>query len=184
MTFLENPFIWFWTLETESQASVLALTAAVAIGFLQVRIGGKQNEINNSIQEVSLRPIILRGGTDFTWNQLANGLNRGEIFQFVVEKNIARNIRGHIIISNRKYKLLFDVGRKQPENRIEFGPRFLECIGWIKSQEVLCSRYDFESWEEVNHPNEIYLSYEDIAGRKYCTIEDADYVQSSKRLKS
>ncbi len=182
MAFLENPIGWYWGLGTESQVAILALIAAFFIGYFQVRIGQRQNSINASIQEVGLRPIILRGGTDFTWEQIFNGFNNGDVFQFVVQRNIARNVQGHIVLNNRKYRLLFDIARKLPENRIEWGPQFMHAMGWVKPDEILCSIYEVGSFVEVDHPNEVYLSYEDIAGNKYCTVEDLAYVQSSRKI--
>ncbi|TSA44813.1 hypothetical protein D4R52_03625 [bacterium] len=62
-------------------------------------------------RESNLRPVILRSGWLKKWEDIKFSIKDGQLegvpLQFAILKNIAKDIRGHIVIGKNKYELLF-----------------------------------------------------------------------------
>lgn len=90
---------WFNTL-------ILSLTLGVLIWYAY-----DTHRIADQSVGANLRPVILRSGWISKWEDvkfsIKNGQLDGELLQFTILKNIAKDISGYIVLNNKKYRLLF-----------------------------------------------------------------------------
>lgn len=147
------------------------------------------HRIANQTIESALRPVILRQGKILDWkvNSTSDIEKSGFTLGFVNQKNIAKDISGHIIIENKKYKLHF--GNEVTEDSItekgrDIGKKIIlfEKWGWLPVGGILNSSYEITKFEEVNQDNEIYIEYQDVESNKYFTKENKDFSQTSGKL--
>lgn len=161
------------------QNIILIVTACAAawIGFLQ-------NEINRKTEEESIRPVILRSNTIPGWSSIKDGKIDGQLFVFKVQKNIATDIEGLIVLEKRKYDFLFGygVGSIGQDGRFTCTIPSLKDVGWVGQDNFLCAEFDQASSTMVVLPNQIYLSYKDIDGNSYYTKEDFSFIQTSNKI--
>ncbi len=141
------------------------------------------NRIANQTVEANLRPIILRSGYLEKWGDIGrvknNNLISGQALQFTIQKNIAKDIKGYVVIDQKKYPLLFgnDISKRtsNPSNEtIIFNPNW----GWMNVGGLLYAVYDERKFSTVRSKNCIYISYKDIEGNKYFTREDKNFSQT------
>lgn len=122
---------------------------------------------------MSLRPLILRSGIINDWKdvnfEIKDGVIQGQPLTFVVLKNVAANINGYIVINGNKYTLLFDndISRVATDTY-----KYYQTWGWMKPDATLYAKYLPDKKETTNKLNQIYISYADIEGNRYCTIDD------------
>jgi len=172
---------------------VLTLTLAVLVWYAHDtrRIADQMVETNLA----SLRPVVLRSSF-LTWDQVRlllqdqGGLSERKPLQFTILKNIAHDIRGHIVFKNRKYGLLF--GSRISEIplsaeakllshdvvALQFEPRW----AWMRPDELLFAIPDTRTYQESREEDHIYTSYRDIGGNRYFTREDKEFCQVSGKL--
>ncbi len=85
---------------------ILFITAAFIIAYTY-----ETQKMREQMKESDLRPVILRSGWIAKWEDIKfsteNGQLEGIPLQFMILKNIAKDISGYIIIDKKKYKLLF-----------------------------------------------------------------------------
>jgi hypothetical protein len=96
------------------------------------------------------------------------------------------------VLNNSKYiklegddLLITDEGIRHMDTKTDhslyyFGPSW----GWMNQDSLLYAIYNDQEVEEVDEENQIHLTYKDIEGNKYCTIEDKNFSQSSYKLKN
>lgn len=152
------------------------LLGAIVIGWLQININNYQ--VNDS------RPVILRDGfINKDWSGLENGLNQGKPFLFTVQKNIATDVHGHLILNGKRYDLLFAIGQDSGNSKIlcPSSPD-LKTLSWIKTGGYLCAVYDQINPVKTTSPNEVYIEYKDISGNSYYTRENDHFLITSKAL--
>jgi len=167
-------------------SSIFQNVILVATLIAAIYVGRKQNEINNNILENNIRPVILRNDF-FNYNNLISTPN--QYLSFEIDKNIAFDIKGHVVVNKKKYKLRFtlaksseEIDKKTKQNILySFGNNY-ENFGWIKQGNFLRATFDLKNYEDVDLENQIRLDYKDIGGNSYYTLEDKDYKQKSKKL--
>lgn len=121
----------------------------------------------------NLRPLIERSGI-VNWDNviLDPGSKDFNPLTFRIFKNVATSINGYIVVNGYKYKLLFasKVSQVAPNS---FG--YYENWGWIApdTDATLWAGYNKDSKQATSDPNLIYVSYADIEGNRYCTLDDA-----------
>lgn len=135
-------------------------------------------------RENSLRPIILRSGIIKDWSKVQykiidNQIHGGTILKFSVLKNIAQSITGYIIINNKKYQLLFASEDSRIHKLIYYFPNW----EWIKPDNILYAIHKGEG-EYTGEKNKIFISYKDIEGNEYHTVEDRNFLQRSYKNKN
>ena len=86
---------------------VLILTLGVLIRYTY-----DTNRIANQTIESNFRPVILRSGYIHRWDDIKfksdkNGNIIGKLIQFTILKNIAKDIKGYIVVNGYKHELLF-----------------------------------------------------------------------------
>ncbi len=161
---------------------ILVLTLGVLIWYAY-----DTNRIANQTIENNLRPLILRSGYIKSWEDIkfstTNRKLNGDVIEFSILKNIAKDISGYIIINSKKYKLLFanyisskDIKDKSREYS------FLPNWGWMNKGTIINAIFDSCDYEETKEDNQIYLIYFDMAGNKYFTLEDKNWSQDSGHL--
>src|SRR5260221_1582225 len=88
-------------------SNLIVLTATL---FVLIIYTFKTHEIAVQARHTNLRPVILRDGFLNGWGSIPfmdNVIVPKPPLRFVVHKNIAANIRGHVVTDNVKYKLNF-----------------------------------------------------------------------------
>lgn len=154
---------------------IISLVLAIVTLFVLIQYASDTKVIAIQTREgnlQSLRPLILRSGVidwkDIKFEFKDNFIN-GNPLQFIILKNVASNISGYIIIDRHKYTLLFgnDISRID-KNAYKYYPAW----GWMKPDTILYAVYLENSKESTNKPNQIYISYADIEGNRYYTIDD------------
>ena len=165
---------------------ILAATLAVLIFYAR-----DTNRIANQTQEANLRPVILRAGYIPDWDSLKlfdqNQLEQPTIIVFHNLKNIAADTTGYVVINKNKYQLLFGNEITMRKISVIASPKanipqerelaFLPKWGWIQAEGLIYGIISAESREPAEKENQIYISYKDIEGNGYCTIEDSNYSQ-------
>ncbi len=154
---------------------ILSFVLGVITLFILIQYASDTRTLAIQAQEtnlMSLRPLVLRSGID-DWDtidfQIKDGNIEGKPLQFVVLKNVAANISGYIVINGNKYTLLFGNDISQiATNTYKFYPAW----GWMQPNTILYAKFLPNSKTDTAEPNQIYLSYSDIQGNRYCTIDD------------
>ena len=170
-----------------SQLNLLIVSSTM---FILVLYTYDTNRMATQTIESALRPVILRQGKILDWRvKSITDIQNDNNFtlEFVNYKNISKDIRGHIIIDQKKYKLHF--GNKITEDVVtndgdDIGKKIilLERWGWLPVGGVLKSSYEVDKFEITTKDNEIYLEYQDIESNKYFTRENKDFSQTSEKI--
>lgn len=162
--------------------SVLTATFAALIWYAY-----DTHRIANQGAEASLRPIILRSGFIKEWEiNSTEDIEKGSgemNLEFTTLRNIAKNIRGYIILEKRKYTLLFanEISpRKITKSQLTVGitPKW----GWLAVGDKLYATFTENKFEEIERENQVYLMYEDIEGNSYFTEEDDNFYQTQGKV--
>ena len=144
--------------------------------------------IANQTQESNLRPVILRSGgipglehlKPVSTGDTAQQTNPPNYLEFTISKNIATDINGYIITEGYKYQLIF--GAEMPKV-IKNVTEFKVAVGWMPPGSHLFAVFKEDGRRKINEENRIYLSYKDIEGNSYHTIEDKNLVQTASKGK-
>ena len=162
---------------------VLIFTLMVLIGYAK-----DTRRIADQTQEANLRPVVLRSGFLLSWQDIKpispldsmNAVGNQNLLEFTILKNIALDIKGYIVIDLKKYQLLFgnDISKIG-----ELGIRFDPVWGWMKADTRVWAVFKSEGFEKTTLDNQIYISYRDIEGNSYYTIEDNIFRQSNFKSK-
>lgn len=165
---------------------VLFLTLSVLVWY-----AWDTHRIANQTIEVNLRPVLLRSGWIVDWKiqsvEDSNETGKLKFIEFTNQKNIAKDIIGHLIIEGKKYILLFGNEVSQEivsadENasvtKVGVAPKW----GWLPAGGKLYATFEKEKFEETAEPNQVYLEYKDIEGNSYFTKEDDKFSQTSGRI--
>ena len=163
---------------------ILNLVVLVLTLVILLRYASDTRRIADQTQETSLRPVILRSGFIANWNLLTPVSTQDSSqppvvnnpLEFTILKNIAKDITGYIIVNHQKYQLLFgnDISTVDG-NRISLQPHW----GWMKPDTRLYAVFTNVAIKITSDENRIYVSYRDIEGNSYHTIEDGNFVQST-----
>ncbi len=133
-------------------------------------------------QLTNLRPVILRSGDKPKWSSIIflmqskgddkSALNGASQLFFSIEKNIATNIRGSVIIDGFEHQLVFftDITTASLDTLLQIS------WGWRNSSSVLIA-FVLSDKIPTGSPNRIVIEYCDIEGNNYYTVEDDNYVQ-------
>lgn len=144
--------------------------------------------IANQTEENATRPVVLRSGYIASWDDIhftveetdsGQRITSGEALQFIVLKNIAQNITGEIVLNGKKYPLLFGGQKLSPVGSASFA--YLPELGWVKPDATLFAAFDPSTGEDVNSANQIRITYADVVGNRYETIEDKDFRSISRK---
>ncbi|OGY31502.1 MAG: hypothetical protein A3C02_00835 [Candidatus Andersenbacteria bacterium RIFCSPHIGHO2_02_FULL_45_11] len=167
----------------------LNLLALIATLIVLIWYAYDTHRMANQTVESALRPVILRQGKILDWkvNSTSDIQSNGFTLEFLNQKNIVKDISGHIIIQHKKYKLHFGneiTEEAITENGKEVGKKIIlfEKWGWLPIGGAIHASYDNNKFEKTNKDNEIYLEYQDIESNRYFTKEDKDFCQSSGKL--
>lgn len=155
--------------------AVLAATLIVLVFY-----AFDTHRIAEQTTEGNLRPIILRQGV-LDWNNFPpladNGPSR--LINIKNLKNIAVDIHGYVILSNKKYTLFFG----NEVSTFEGGALgLLQKWGWLPMNANLYAGYKAALFTASQESNQLYIEYQDIEGNKYYTAEDRNYNQVSRKL--
>ena len=136
------------------------------------------------------RPIILRSGFISSWNEVVFNLNEEllvkEPLSFCINRNIAKDISGCIIIDNKEYSLLFgnEISRVDVDKTINVRIDgqlskicFTKTWGWMQPNHTIRAIYKSDEFKEIKAENCIYIEYFDISGNKYFTKESSNFSQ-------
>lgn len=151
------------------------------------------HRIADQTVEANLRPLILRSGFIESWENIRfsteTGILEGKPIEFSILKNIAKDISGYIVISKKKYQLLFanHISRKDDGIRLvdSYKPieyRFEPNWGWMNAGTMISAIFESSKYEEINEDNQIYLIYSDMEGNKYFTRENKNFSQDSGKF--
>lgn len=135
--------------------------------------------IANQTVESAIRPIILRSGQMVGWNivsleDITSTKNFSPTLEFTNQKNIATDITGYVVLSNKRYPLVFhgDVRGSVTENGKNKTVIFNDKWAWLPQGGVLLAAYKSGEFVETKEKNQIHLSYKDVEGNKYFSNED------------
>ncbi len=153
----------------------LALTAITLLVLIQYASDTKILAVQSQESNLAnLRPLIERTGI-IDWKdikfEVKDNVIIGKPLTFTVLKNVATNINGYII-DGYKYALLFGSSISQvATNTYGYYPAW----GWMKpdTDTILSAVYLDDSKQKTSEPNQIYVSYADIEGNRYYTLDDA-----------
>jgi len=167
------------------QLTLLALSSTFVV---LVWYAYDTNRIANQTIESALRPIILRSGLNINWRFRSikeDDSDQSTFLEIENLKNIAMDLKGHIILEKKQYNLLF--GRESNDNKPEDKKRKLEFVDsykwqWLPSNSKIFASFDKEKFTNISSENEIYLTYKDIEGNSYFTKEDFKFSQITGRL--
>ncbi len=153
---------------------VITVSIAILVGIAQVSINKKLTDLQAN---AFLRPVILRNESR-DWEGLSplgekdykdlNELKKKHLLEFIVLKNIAKDLSGEIIEDGYKYRLHFFHDIAQAErHKIDCAAKW----GWIKPDDKIYAI--FSELDRIKTPkkNHIKLRYKDIAGNRYSTTE-------------
>lgn len=132
-------------------------------------------------REDNLRPVILRNRSRIGWDSLVPQLNSQGSFliqslEFQTLKNIATDIKGHVIINGNKYNLRWHNENSQIGKNQYAG---FEKWGWLPENGSVYAFCDPNSQQKSKETNQIVILYKDIEENLYCTIEDSNGRQFS-----
>jgi len=175
---------------------VLIITLCVLL-----RYAYDTNRIAGQTQEQNLRPVILRSGYVKSWDDVRSrtfkSMSRKEIFdlkskklveiekmpdplQFKINKNIATDINGFVVIDGYKYILVFSHQMTLTQiNEKVYLTEYEKNWGWMDVNTFIFALIDEKNAEITEEKNKIRINYKDIEGNKYYTIEDKDFSQKS-----
>jgi hypothetical protein len=163
---------------------VLIITLGVLIWYTY-----DTHRIANQAVESSLRPVILREGKILDWvvSCTEQVIDYGYTLHFHNMKNIAKDITGYIVLSNKKYKLHFGNLITEDlivESNIPRGKKTIlfEKWGWLPVDGIIYASYISDVYEVVDAQNCWYIEYQDIEGNKYYTSEDSEFSQQSNAI--
>lgn len=153
----------------------------ITAGFLMATLY-ETKKTNDQNREASLRPIILRTGFVSYWSSLKFTINpEGGLLEkpleFKVFKNMATNISGTIRISGKSYKLLFS----HDVTKDGVHMRFIESWkGWVAEDNLIYAIFIIDNpISNTDLEDGIIISYDDMEGHHYTTIEDSNFVQKT-----
>jgi len=169
---------------------VLGLTLIVLVWYAY-----DTHRIANQTLESNLRPVVLRSGYIHDWTAvqftIESSTINGTPLQFMVLKNIVKNIGGYIILNKHKYTLLFGSSISQIANSksvLSSGSSSVQQIayndtwGWLAPDNTLSAVFDPTKYQSINQPNEIYITYQDIESNRYFTMENENFLSTSGTL--
>src|SRR3989344_6877193 len=142
------------------------------------------NRIANQTQETSLRPVILRSGYIHKWEEIKfeydkdGNITGGKLIQFTILKNIAKDIKGEIVLNGYRYRLLFgnDISKTDFKNTwLSYG------WGWMKQDSIIYAAFLEKDKKKTKEKNMIYVEYRDMPNNQYFTSEDENFFQESSR---
>jgi len=159
--------------EFSSQLNLFVLSATLAV---LVYYAYDTHRIANQTVEGNLRPLILRSGFIESWDKLGFSINNsrleGRPIEFSIEKNIAKDINGHIVINKKKYQLLFanQISSKNVKDNLS-----------DVEQHILFELYKCYKTKHENKPQKIDSVYKHIGikeGGYVGTVIDSKYIQT------
>ena len=153
---------------------VITISIAIFVGLAQISINKQLTDLQTT---ALLRPVILRSENS-DWEKLSplsekdyknlNELQKKHLLEFVVLKNIAKDLRGEIVKDGYKYKLhFFDDITQAEKHKIECEPKW----GWTKPDDKIYAIFSDLDKVKTSARNCIKLRYKDIAGNNYLTTE-------------
>jgi hypothetical protein len=159
--------------------AIVGTAAAIYFGFVQTGINRRLSKLAEDRAVAEDKPFVLRSGfldwaaiASFTYLPTPTGGSeiKGEPLRFDVYRNLARGIRGFVVVGHKRHKLLF---------RLSSSPSLVEEIGWVAPASSFTPGFLLavpeEKAEPSPEPNQISVSYRDIADRLYKMSEDADH---------
>lgn len=165
---------------------LLTLVVSVITGMALLLYVFDTNRIANQTIDSNLRPVMLRSGFINLWEDIKfkydkdEAIKDGKLLQFSIWKNIAKDIKGYIILDGYKYDLLFgnDIS-KVGEKDIKLTQKW----GWMKPESVIYAAHA-KKGKKTTLKNQIYVEYKDIENNEYYTTEDENFSQESfKKVK-
>jgi hypothetical protein len=151
-----------------------ATAAAIYFGFVQTSINRRLSKLAESRAVAEDKPIVLRSGVldwatfaSYTYSPKPTGgveIN-GELLRFDVYKNHARGITGFVVVGQKRHKLLF---------RLSSSNTLVEEMGWVAPGAAIFAVPE-EKAETSPEPNQLSVTYRDIADRLYKMSEDTDH---------
>lgn len=159
---------------------ILILTLIVLIVYAY-----DTRRIANQSVEANLRPVILRSGDIPSWDSIKFSIEDGKnnaankMIEFKILKNIAKDIEGYIVLSNKKYSLLWGsniTGQGQGTFRL------VPSWGWMEPGNWVWAAFDPGKFLKTEDENSIYITYKDIVGNTYFTKENCNFSQDSGKL--
>lgn len=153
----------------------MSVICLIIFGLMQCSINNKLKDI---YQGAFLRPVILRGNEtnleslkplgEEDYKDL-NEFKQNHLLEFSILKNIATDITGKLILDGFEYKLhFFDDLSEAERHKIECDPTW----GWVDSDKKLYAIFSEFDKEKTDAKNELVISYKDIQGNTYKTIEN------------
>jgi hypothetical protein len=140
------------------------------------------HRIANQTQETNLRPIVLRSGFIHKWEEIKFEYGRdgniigGKLMEFTILKNIAKDIKGEIVLNGYRYKLLFGNNISKIDTK---KTRLSDAWGWMKPDSIIYAAFLEEDKKKTKEKNKIYVEYRDMANNQYFTNEDENFSQTS-----
>ena len=167
-----------WTSVQRATVVVAAAGTLMAIyfGIEQTKINRRLAGIAEDNVIVANKPVILRGRIqeweEFEQYSYTHGPGgpasriQGAPMQFVVHKNLARNVTGYIVVNHNRRRLLFGLAGSEP---------LVEKLGWVApvsaaGDGILLAKPE-EAATAVAGGNQVVIDYYDLTGRHYRTIE-------------
>jgi len=157
---------------------VLTLTLIVLIWYAV-----DTHRIADQTIESNLRPVILRIGWITNWDDIhykkEDGVLKGRPLEFLILKNLAKDISGYIIINKQKHILLFGNNISQiSKEETEYCPTW----GWLAPGGKIYAMFDDSKSTNIESENCIYITYKDISGNTYFTKENKNFSQNSDKF--
>src|SRR3990167_7298105 len=135
-------------------------------------------------REKTLRPIILRSGFITSWDIIHYSVNEKNIIEgapltFQVFDHIATEIQGIIVQNGMRYALVFFSRISQMSDIRYYADKVWR--GWIKPDTELYAFFESSKGIPVSEENQICLTYKDIEGNSFYTIENQNFIQRCHR---
>jgi hypothetical protein len=182
MKFIKNMTLFEIWQTSISTATLFVLTLTLL--FLSITTSDTRRIANQTV-ESAIRPVILRSGQIVGWNIVSLediGIkNLSPTLEFTNQRNIATDITGYVILSNKKYPLVFR-GDVRGSVIVTSGHKtvvYNDKWSWLPEGGILEATYKSKEFSETKEKNQIHLSYKDLEGNKYFTNEDYLFSPSS-----
>lgn len=176
--FMGKIFLWVFKTDLALSDFILFITAAFLVASTF-----ETQKMRKQMEESDLRPIILRSGFIGKWEDLKysfreDHLISGNLLEFKVLQGIATDIYGYVFKDGKRYKLFFvhDMTRIS-----ENGFSASEKWGWLEAGAILFGFFKDTDFTPTLEDNGIIIYFKNIQGRRYYTIEDKLFSQTSFR---